>query len=92
LRRDSWKKRGIDFGGDTGFIAEVGEVGGEAVADVECGGGERAALQVEALGDARLGIEMRANCAARLFGIAADLSCWVARRVRPGGEACGCAT
>ncbi len=43
--------------GEAGFFAEVGEVGGEAVADVDHGVGERA--QAAALGEARLGVEMR---------------------------------
>jgi hypothetical protein len=35
--------REVEFGGDVGGGAEVGEVGGEAVADVDAGGGEAAA-------------------------------------------------
>lgn len=52
-------KRGkFDLGGDSGLPAEAGEVGGEAVAEVECGRGETAALQPQSLGDARLGVEV----------------------------------
>lgn len=48
----------IDFGGYAGFLAEAGEIGGEAVAEVEGGRGERVALKPEALIDARLGVEV----------------------------------
>ena len=50
---------GVDLGGDARFLAEVGEIGGEAVAQVDGGGGKAASLEKEALGEARLGVEMR---------------------------------
>ena len=34
------KQSGIDLGGYSGLLAEVGEVGGEAVAEVDGGGGQ----------------------------------------------------
>ena len=49
----------IDLGGDVGLLAEMSKVGGEAVAQVEGGGGHAAALEPEALPDAWLRIEVR---------------------------------
>ena len=49
----------IDFGGYAGLLAEVGEIGGEAVAEVDGGGGQRAAREPETLSDAGLGEEVR---------------------------------
>ena len=40
---------GIDLGGYAGFLAEVGKIGGEAVAEVEGGGGQAVARQPQAL-------------------------------------------
>ena len=51
-------QRGIDFGGHAGFLAEVGEVGREAVAEVHGRGGQRMPDQPEALGDAGLRVKM----------------------------------
>jgi hypothetical protein len=49
----------IDFGDYAGLLAEMSQVGGEAVAQVESGCGQAAALKPEALGDAWLGIKVR---------------------------------
>jgi hypothetical protein len=54
-----WQKRGIDLGGDAGLLAEMGEIGGKAVTEVESGGRQTATLEAEALSEARLGIEVR---------------------------------
>ena len=53
--------RGIDFGGYTGFMAEVSQIGGEAVAQVNGRGGQAVALKPDALGDARLRVEVRSK-------------------------------
>jgi hypothetical protein len=47
---------GIDLGGDVGFLAEVGQVGGKAVAEIDCRGGAAVADEPLALGDAGLGV------------------------------------
>ena len=53
-------KRGkVEFGGDIGGRAEVSEIGGEAVAEINAGGREAAAKEGLADGEARLGEEMR---------------------------------
>ena len=57
-----------------GFLADVGEVRGKAVAEVDGGSGQAAALEPEALGEARLRVEMRRQCGSRALGI---LSCVV---------------
>jgi len=57
----------IHLGCHAGFLAEMGKVSGEAVAEVERGGCESSALQPEALGDARLGIEVRSQQWRKLF-------------------------
>jgi hypothetical protein len=64
---------GVDLGGYAGFFAEVGEVGGEAVAEVDGGGGQAVADQPEALGDAGLGVEVRGELGFELFGDAGRL-------------------
>lgn len=46
----------VDYGADAGFFAEMGEVGGEAVADVDHGVNEGA--ETAADGDTRLRVEM----------------------------------
>jgi hypothetical protein len=51
---------GVEFGAEVGRFAEVGQVGGEAVAEVDGSGGETAAKERGSDGKARLGIEMRA--------------------------------
>jgi len=52
------KGGGVNFSSDAGLLAEVGQVSGEAVAEVEGSRGESASGEPESLGDARLGIEM----------------------------------
>jgi hypothetical protein len=52
---------GLDLGGYTGLFAEVGEIGGEAVTEVDGGGGQAVADEPEALGDAGLGVEVRSK-------------------------------
>jgi len=49
----------VDFGGYARFLTEMSEVGGQAVAEVDGGGGEIVALEPEALRDAGLGVKMR---------------------------------
>lgn len=58
----------IDLGGDAGLLAEMSEVGREAVAQVEGGGGHAAALEPEALTDTRLRIEVRGEHRFQLVG------------------------
>jgi hypothetical protein len=65
---------GIDLGGDVGFLAEVGQVGGKAVAEVDGGGGQVTALQPEPLGDARLGVEVRGEKGFQTLGDAGWLA------------------
>ena len=62
------EERGVDFGGDARFFAEVGEISGEAVADVDCGSGEMALPEPEALSKAGLGIEVRSEQVVEVFG------------------------
>jgi len=50
---------------DAGFIAEMGEIGGEAVADIDSGAGEAAAHEPESLGETRLRIKMGRKFAAK---------------------------
>ena len=64
---------GLDFGGEAGLFAEVHEVGGEAVANIDGGGGgaaalEPEALEPEALRNARLRIEVRGEGGSTLGG------------------------
>ena len=49
----------VEFGGDSGGLADVGEIGGEAVAEVDGGGGQGMLGEPEALSDARLRVEVR---------------------------------
>jgi hypothetical protein len=49
----------IDLGGYTGLLAEVGQVGGEAVAQVDGGGSGAVLHKPKALPDAGLGVEVR---------------------------------
>jgi hypothetical protein len=56
-----WELRGVDFGRDIGFITEVDQVSGEAVAEIDGSRGERAALEPKALCDAGLGIKVRSE-------------------------------
>ncbi len=49
---------GIHFGGYAGFLAKVGKIGGEAVTEIDGGGGQTVALEPEALANAGLGVEM----------------------------------
>ncbi len=49
----------IDFGGDAGLLAQVGEIGGEAVAEVDGGGGHGVARQPQTLSDAGLREKVR---------------------------------
>ena len=57
-----WEEGLIDEGADFAFVADVAEVGGEAVAGVDHGGGEFLLAQILADGDARVGVEV-----ARMF-------------------------
>jgi len=59
---------GIDLGGHAGLFADVGQVGGETVAEVEGGGGQAAALQLETLRDAGLGVEVRGEESLEFLG------------------------
>jgi hypothetical protein len=54
-----WKLCGLDLGGDVGCGAEVGEVGGEAVGEVDAGSCEAAAEDGLAGSEAGLREEMR---------------------------------
>ncbi len=58
-KRMNRQRGGFNLRADAGFAAEVGEVGGEAVAEVDGGGGEAAAQQGKAHRKARLRIELR---------------------------------
>ena len=49
---------GVELGGDAGFLADVGKISGEAVADVDGRGRCGAGLQPGALREARLRIEV----------------------------------
>jgi len=67
----------VEDRGESGFFANMGEVGGEAVADVDDGVGERA--QTPSLGEARLGVKMRmvipvSQTAGGVVGEGAELS------------------
>jgi len=77
--------REVEFGGDVGGGAEVGEVGGEAVAHVDAGGGEMTAQEGSADGEAGLGEEMRVvvrgSCGAEFAwrgGESSELGCCTA--------------
>lgn len=59
---------GFNFGGYGGLLTDVGEVGGEAVAQIDGGRGHGAPLEPEALGDTRLGKEMRGQECVELPG------------------------
>jgi hypothetical protein len=61
---------GVNLRGDAGFGANVAEVSGDAVAQVDGGGGKAALLEVQPLREARLRIEMRSE---RCLKIARDL-------------------
>ena len=58
----------IDLGSDAGLLAEMSEVGREAVAQVEGGGGHAVALEPEALDDTGLRIEVQGEQRFQLFG------------------------
>lgn len=61
----------VEDRGESGFFADMGEVGGEAVADVDDGVGERA--QTPSLGEARLRVEVGVDLAAgRVAGKGAE--------------------
>ena len=65
LRQGMDRQRGGgDPGADTGFAAEVGEIGGEAVAEVDAGGGKTTPQKRQTDGGARL----RKRCAASRLG------------------------
>ena len=66
-RMDRQKSR-IGLGGDARLLAEMSKVCGEAVAQVERGGGQAAALQPQSLGNARPRIEVRGQQRFQLFG------------------------
>ena len=72
---------GVYLSGDARFLAEMGEIGGEAVAQVNGGGGKSASLEKEALGQAWLGIEMRGQRIEQTLGHAERV-----RFRRQGGE------
>ena len=55
---DEGQSSGVELGGDAGLSAEVGEVGGEAVAQVDGGGGHRIAREPKALSYAWRGKKM----------------------------------
>jgi len=55
------KQSGIDLGGYSGLLAEVGEVGGEAVAEVDGGGSQTVPDEPEALIDTGLGAKVRSQ-------------------------------
>ena len=59
---------GIELGGDAGFLAEMGEIGGEAVAQIDGGGGKAAALEIKSLGKVRLRVEMGGQAGEQAFG------------------------
>jgi len=52
------QQRWVDFGGYAGLLAEMGQIGGEPVAEVDGGGCESALAKKESLCDARLRREM----------------------------------
>ncbi len=62
------QERRIDLGGHAGFLAEMSQISGEAIAQVEGGGCQAMALQPKSLGNARLGIEVRGEQHFQLFG------------------------
>jgi hypothetical protein len=64
----------LDLGVYAGFLADVGQVGGKAVAEVDGGGGQVTALQPEPLGDARLGVEVRGEKGFQTLGDAGWLA------------------
>ena len=66
-RRVNRQKRRIDLGGDAGLLAEMSQIGGEAVAEIERGGGQSAPLKPKPLRDARLRIEVRGELRVELF-------------------------
>jgi hypothetical protein len=69
---------GIELGGDARFLTEMGEIGREAVAEIDGGGGKAASLEKESLGEARLGVKMRGQGIEQALGDA--------ERLRIGGE------
>ena len=59
LRQGMNRQRGGGYlGADAGLAAEVGEIGGEAVAEVDAGGGKTTPQQSKTHGNARLREEM----------------------------------
>jgi hypothetical protein len=75
--RKDGKQSGIHLGGYSGLPAEVSEVGGEAVAEVDGGGGQIVSDEPEALIDAGLRVEVRGQ---QGFQVAGDSErpCWLA--------------
>src|ERR1035441_2912246 len=71
------KQSGIHLGGYSGLLAEVGEVGGEAVAEVDGGGGQTVPYEPEALIDAGLGVKVRGQQGFQLAGDSERLG-WLA--------------
>jgi hypothetical protein len=56
-----WQRGGGYLGANSGLAAEVSQIGGEAVAQVNGRGGQAVALKPDALGDARLRVEVRSK-------------------------------
>ena len=50
---------GFESSADVGFVAEMREIGGEAVTEVDGGAGEAAAHEPQPLGETRLRVEVR---------------------------------
>ena len=61
------KQSGIDLGGYAGLFADVGKIGGEAVAEVYRGAGCAVTYEPLALSHAGLGIEVRSQQDLKLF-------------------------
>jgi hypothetical protein len=53
------EQSGVDFSSYAGLFAEVGEICGEAVAEVDGSGGQAVVGQPEALSDAGMGVEVQ---------------------------------
>ena len=72
---------GVEFGVEVGFFAEVLQVGGEAVADVDAGGGEFSAQECLSGSETGLREEVRVGCwigqlveGSRIFGQGREFS------------------
>ena len=67
------EQSGVDLGGDAGFLADMGKISREAVAEVDGSRGQAVAYQPEALRDAGLGIEVRGKLGLKGLGNACRL-------------------